>query len=331
MTGFHFASGSNVFSAVGLDCQYWRITFKKASPDTVDIRGIYLFDDSDNWVNELAGSGYLPPATEIGYSPLAEGQYRFYHSSATNIAVQSFANENQQANALKQAFSVRGNNMNLCPKLSSPVLDEMNSDSWLSVEFALSNVHERVTGYNLRYHVKYMTSWDVYASNDGESWNLVDSRANQERAQSGNGRAMSGEEYLQYNLTAKPNYYTFGNVRVDGLAQTHPLSLQVDSGAAADLRAYTGGCVVSNLTIVADGASDGVIYGAKLAASGTLNVLLPSGTLPDRLPLRLPDVLDSGNLRNWQVIVNGEASRARFCVLDGDVMRERKGFMVIVL
>jgi len=333
MTGFHFASGSNVFSAVGLDKKYWRFTFMKTLSGILSLRGLYLFDENGTWINRLGTGGYVSRANEENYSELAEGKYRFFCNSTTNVT-SSKTTANQDIRGLKYVFDFGADNAYF-PVLDSPVLNESDPLSWLSVEFALTNGHERATGYNLRYYAQasYMRSWKVYVSDDCENWVEVDLRTNEVAKASGTQRCtMDGVQYNRDDIgTLGTEYYTFDNVRADGLEQTKPFSLQVDSGAAADLRAYTGGCVVSNLTIVADGALDGVIYGAKLAASGTLNVVLPSGTLPDRLPLVLPDAIDSGNLQNWQVIVNGEASKVRYYVLDGNVVRKRKGIIIVVL
>lgn len=334
MTGFHFASGSNVFSAVGLDKKYWRFTFMKTFSGILNLRGLYLFDENGTWINEFKDkNGYVDQVTNENYSDLADGKYRFYYNSATNLTLSS-QKEYQQLSALKYVFAF-GDGGNHFPVLSAPKLNADDPLSWLSVEFALTNGHERATGYNLRYYNvnTYMQTWKVFASDDCENWVEVDARNDESATKPGaTGCTMDGVNYNADDIsTLGTEYYTFDNVRVDGLEQTKPFSLQVDSGAAADLRAYTGGCVVSNLTIVADGALDGVIYGAKLAASGTLNVVLPSGTLPDRLPLVLPDAIDSDNLQNWQVIVNGEASKVRYYVLDGNVVRKRTGIIVFVL
>jgi hypothetical protein len=84
------------------------------------------------------------------------------------------------------------------------------------------------------------------------------------------------------------------------------------------------------LTIAADGAVDGVIYGAKLAESGTVNIILTEGDLPQCLPLRLPDVLNSENLGNWQVYVNGTPTNKKLFVLNGAVMLRQNGLVIIV-
>ena len=335
MTGFHFAAGSNVFSRVGIDKKYWRFTFMKTASNLLNLRGLYLFDEDGTWINEFGNStaNCSNPASNINYTVLGDGKYRFYHDSATNV-VSSKTDNNQGLMALRHVFSF-GASKNYFPVLTSPVLNENDPASWLSVEFALTNGHELATGYNLRYYNKdtYMQTWKVFASDDCENWVEVDARNDESATKPGTmSCTMDGVQYdMADRNTLGTEYYTFDHVRVDGLEQTKPFSLQVDSGAAADLRAYTGGCVVSNLTVVADGALDGVIYGAKLAASGTLNVVLPSGKLPDRLPLVLPDAIDSGNLQNWQVIINGEASKARYYVLDGNVVRKRTGIIIFVL
>ena len=337
MTGFHFASGSNIFSAVGLDKKYWRFTFMKTLSGILSLRGLYLFDENGTWINELGTGGYVGCATEENYTVLAEGKYRFYCNSATNVTSSlSYTFSNQDIRGLKHVFSF-GADSAYFPHLASPVLNEDDPLSWLSVEFALTNGHERATGYNLRYYNQsaYMQSWKVYVSDDCENWVEVDVRTNEvPRENKGQIKQRCTMDGVQYNKddigTLGTEYYTFDNVRVDGLEQTKPFSLQVDSGAAADLRAYTGGCVVSNLTIVAGGASDGVIYGAKLAESGTVNIILTEGDLPQCLPLRLPDVLNSENLGNWQVYVNGTPTNKKLFVLKGAVMLRQNGFVIIV-
>ena len=335
MTGFHFASGSNVFSAVGLDKKYWRFTFMKTLSGLLNLRGLYLFDDNGTWINELGTDGYVAPVTNENYTVLADGKYRFYHNSATNVIAKENTTNNQNLKGLRHVFSF-GADSAYFPILVSPVLNEDDPLSWLSVEFALTNGHERATGYNLRYYnqTAYMQSWKVYVSDDCENWVEVDVRTNEvPREIKGQIKQRCTMDGVQYDPadrnTLGTEYYTFDNVRVDGLVQTNPFSLQVDSGAAADLRAYTGGCVVSNLTIVADGALDGVIYGAKLAESGTVNIILTEGDLPQCLPLRLPDVLNSENLGNWQVYVNGTPTNKKLFVLNGAVMLKQTGFLIM--
>lgn len=330
LTGFHFVSGSNVFSRIGLDYTYWRYTFKKTASYKLNLRGVYLFDNDGNWVDNLGTSCYVDPATEVGYQPVAEGKCRFYYSSATNVAVSS-QNDYQKLEALYTSFSCSSKaSNNWFPLLSSPILDETNPDSYLAVEFALTNGHERVTGYNLRFYNKsaYMQTWDVEASNDGENWTLVDRRQDEVAVNNTAAYTMDGTPFEKGVFNAR-EFYTFDSIRVDGLVQGNPFSLQVDGGAVADLRAYADGCTLNELSIDADDPVDGVVYGAKLAASGTVYVSLSADKLPETFPLQLPDVADGDNLANWQVIVNGVPSRKRLCVKDGVVTLLKEGLILI--
>ena len=330
LTGYHFSAGSNVFSRIGLDYTYWRYTFKKTASGMLNLRGVYLFDNDGNWVDNLGSKCYADPATEVDYKPIAAKKCRFYYSSVTNLAVSSDKTY-QQINNLFTSFSCGANDQgNKFPYLTSPVLDETNPDSYLAVEFALTNGHERVTGYNLRFYHKdaYMQTWDVEASNDGMNWTLVDRRQNEVPETAGNGYTMDGTKFELGSFNAR-EFYVFDSIRVDGLVQANPFSLQVDGGAVADLRAYTGGCTVNELTIDADGAMPGVVYGAKLAASGTVHVTLSGEKLPATFPLVLPDVADGDNLAKWQVIVNGVPSRKRLCIKDGVVTLWKDGLMLL--
>lgn len=329
-TGYHFISGSNVFSRMEIDYTYWRYTFKKTASSKLNIRGVYLFDNDGNWVDDLGKNCYSAPATEVGYQPIAPGKCRFYHSSATNVALASTAKSYQQLNYLYTSFSQTGASVNSFPVLASPILDEANPDSYLAVEFALTNGHECVTGYNLRFYNNdaYMQTWDVEASNDGMNWTLVDRRQDETPARNSNGCTMDGTGYTNAYFNAH-EFYTFDSIRVDGLVQANPFSLQVDGGAVADLRAYADGCTVNELTIDADGTADGVIYGAKLAASGTVHVSLSADKLPATFPLQLPDVADGDNLAKWQIIVNGVPSRKRLCVKDGVVTLLENGLIIL--
>ena len=313
-----------------IDYTYWRYTFKKTASNKLNIRGVYLFDNDGNWVNDLGASCYVAPATEMDYQPVDAGKCRFYHSSATNVAVTSTAKSYQQLKSLYTSFSQTGAGVNSFPVLASPVLDEANPDSYLAVEFALTNGHERVTGYNLRFYNKdaYMQTWDVEASNDGVNWTLVDCRQDEAPASNINGYTMDGTSYDESSFNAH-EFYTFDSIRVDGLVQANPFSLQVDGGAVADLRAYPDGCTVNELTIDADGSVAGTIYGAKLAASGTVHVSLSADKLPATFPLLLPDVADGDNLAKWQVVVNGVPSRKRLCVKDGVVTLLENGFILL--
>jgi hypothetical protein len=339
LTGFHFAAGSNVFSRVGIDKKYWRFTFMKTASNVLSLRGLYLFDENGTWINELgdADTYYASPATEKSYSVLGDGEYRFYCNSETNVTRDASVSSESKLGrkALHHVFSFDDDAESFWfPQLASPVLNENDPISWLSVEFALTNGHELATGYNLRYYDRkgYMQTWKVYASDDCDNWEEVDARRDQTSAvASGNSRTMDGTIFVKGDRSSLgAEYYTFTGYRTDGLAQTDPFTLQVDPGAVADLRAYTGGCVVSNLTIAADGAVDGVIYGAKLAESGTVNIILTEGDLPQCLPLRLPDVLNSENLGNWQVYVNGTPTNKKLFVLNGAVMLRQNGLVIIV-
>ena len=332
LTGFHFAAGSNVFSRVGIDKKYWRFTFMKTASNLLNLRGLYLFDENGTWINELGTGGYVAPVTND--TELADGKYRFYYNSATNVIAKEGTSDNQNLRGLRHVFSF-GTGNNYFPVLTSPVLNESDPLSWLSVEFALTNGHERATGYNLRYYNQdtYMQTWKVFASDDCKNWVEVDARNDETATRPGAMRCtMDGVQYDKDDIgTLGAEYYTFSGYRTDGLVQTAPFALQADGGAAVDLRAYTGGATVNELTIDLSTSEGGTIYGAKLAESGMVNVILPSGTLPDRLPLVLPDAIDSGNLQNWQVIVNGEASKVRYYVLDGNVVRKRTGIIIFVL
>lgn len=139
---------------------------------------------------------------------------------------------------------------------------------------------------------------------------------------------MDGTSYDQSTFNAH-EFYTFDSIRVDGLVQANPFSLQVDGGAAVDLRAYTGGCTVNELAIDAGGAEPGVIYGASLSESGTVNIISDAAEIPETLPLRLPDVLNEENLKKWQVLINGEPSKKKLFVKDGVVTLRRRGFALI--
>ena len=177
-----------------------------------------------------------------------------------------------------------------------------------------------------------MQTWKVYASDDCDNWEEVDARSDEVRkVTSGGGRTMDGTKFVEGDRsTLGAEYYTFSGYRTDGLVQTAPFALQADGGAAVDLRAYTGGATVNELTIDLSTSEGGTIYGAKLAESGMVNVILPSGTLPEQFPLRLPDVLNSENIKNWQVYVNGTLTNKNLAVSNGTVVLQRNGLLIIV-
>ena len=131
-------------------------------------------------------------------------------------------------------------------------------------------------------------------------------------------------------------YYTFSGYRTDGLVQTAPFALQADGGASVDLRAYTGGATVNELTVDFSAAEGGTIYGAKLAAEGTVNLVnVPEDPLVSQpLSLALVDAQDVGNIRKWRITINGILNTHWHIQLDPDgtlqlMKGSGKGLMLI--
>ena len=340
LTGFHFAGGSNIFSRVGIDKKYWRFTFMKTASNLLNLRGLYLFDENGTWINELGTGGYVAPVTNENYTVLADGKYRFFCNSATNVIAKANTTDNQNLRGLRHVFSFGAGN-NAFPVLTSPVLNESDPLSWLSVEFALTNGHERATGYNLRYYNQntYMQTWKVFASDDGEkNWVEVDARNDEIATNPGtSGCTMDGVQYDRDAIgTLGTEYYTFSGYRTDGLVQAAPFALQADGGAAVDLRAYTGGATVNELTVDFSAAEGGTIYGAKLAAEGTVNLVnVPEDPLVSQpLSLAIVDAQDVGNIRKWRITINGILNTHWHVQLDPDgtlqlMKGSGKGLMLI--
>ena len=341
LTGFHFAGGSNIFSRVGIDKKYWRFTFMKTASNLLNLRGLYLFDEDGTWINEFKNKiGYVEPATEENYPVLADGQYRFFHNSATNVVAEEGRDDKQDLTALRYVFAFAvGDAVNRFPILVSPVLNEDDPESWLSVDFAMRDGHKGATGYNLRYFHSdaYMQTWKVFASDDCLNWVEVDARENEEAVNPRQCSTMDGVKMDNKDLsTLGAEYYTFSGYRTDGLVQAAPFALQADGGAAVDLRAYTGGATVNELTVDFSAAEGGTIYGAKLAAEGTVNLVnVPEDPLVSQpLSLALVDAQDVGNIRKWRITINGILNTHWHIQLDPDgtlqlMKGSGKGLMLI--
>ena len=296
--------------------KYWRFVFKgtASSPGPLLLRQLYLFD-KDNKIQNWELSQDTESAKDDEVKALDAGKARWRYSSVTNIADAGVWW--QDHNRMGYVFGA-SNAANNYPCITSPVLNVDDPDSYLTVELRLKDAAMPITGYTLGFasKTKYANTWDVYASADGETWELVDAQTeatpytipdtyftwdgwNYETQLMGKTQAQL-EEWLK-----QP--FRFAGGKVGGLAAFAPIQAQVDAGATLDLTAYTESeQAIDGLAF--DGTlGGGTILGGALAAEGRIDLTRYDVFANEPITLDLDGTADVANIEGWPVFVDGAA------------------------
>jgi hypothetical protein len=337
--GLHVASGSVVFSKYGFAQKYWRWTFTKIynGPKPLHIGRFWLFGtDGKNAAPGLPGLSYVGPTTA-----LAEGRVRWHYDASTNLALKAGVPDWQGIGQVAQCFRTNFNQyLNNFAYLSSPEIDPGNPASHLGFELRLNSTAKPLTGYNFMpvLNNDYPMSWTVEASDDGEAWTTVETRAD---VTPRNPTAYYFYDGENANDSASPvwirgkprEYFHFNGYRNDGLAAlAEPLSLQVDAGAMVDLRAFSDGQPINRIAIDLS-AGGGTIYGGTVAAGGTLaltNVAASGFNLSDALPLAVDGLGETVNLKAWTVVIDGAPSKYKVMCSNGQLVLVPPGVCIII-
>ena len=302
----HAVSGNLVFSALGVQQKYLRWIFRKAktSPNPVWIDRLWLFD--------VDGNLATPSMTRVSdnTSSLSAGQACWIYSSATNITLDASASASYQGADRLATYVLGGkqSNYNNFLKCASPVVDPENADSRLGIAMRLADDAKNVTGYNMMAPDKdrYPASWTVEASDDGETWTVLDTHDDYVINPYSQYETYAWYDGV-YQVATVNEHFKFSGYKSNGLAAdpAEVVSLQVDYGATVDLTAYTvapqkiGGISYD----VALGG--GVIRGGALIAEGRIDLANFDAANPAPLSLELDGTIDIANLSSWRVFVDG--------------------------
>lgn len=337
-TDLHVAEGSVVFSAYGLTQKYFRWTFTKTSPDPSPLwlGRLWIFDNEGGH----ATTGMRYASTPNSTASLAANNACWEYSSATNMVLVSGTPNWQALDRLHFVVGIDDltANMNNFAKLESPVVDSDNPDSWLGIGMRLADDAKPVTGYNVMSEdtTKYPVSWKVEASDDGTTWNEIETRTDVVHAKPGYCTFYDGTYYADLSEAGKPiEYFHFSGYKRNGLEAdaAKAVSLQVDYGASVDFTAFTvAPQKIGGLTLdMAVGG--GTIRGGSITESGALYVNNSAqGFVRDSpLSLALDGIANADNLKGWTVYIDGDAkANWRAKVIDGHVVVCSPGFEILI-
>ena len=315
--GVYVRSGSLVPSTWDGDARkYWRFVFKgtAAGAAAPQIRQLYLFD-KDNHILNWCMSQNQTWARDDAVVALSPNTACWRLSSATNLvnAGESWQDYNWMMGCIFRT-TYNGNNY---PCIKAPVLNVDDPDSHLAIEMRLKDAAAPVTGYTLGFadKTKYANVWDVYASADGETWELVDARTDMVPSYIPDTYfTWDGWNYSQLqNLTLEQmearlrQSFRLPGQKVDGLAPAGPIEVQVDAEAALDLTAYTEGVQTIDGLAIDASLGGGTIRGGTLAATGRIDLTNYDLFSNEPLSVDLDGTTGLENLSNWQVFVAGTA------------------------
>ena len=324
------AAGDVVVSAYGLSQKYLRWTFSKTStsPNPLHIARLWVFGNDGS---RVATGLSATIAGDNSVETLAEGKVCWEYSSATNIANQT-SNYWEGKGILYKVFNndLSTTEENNYPRLTAPVLDPSNQDSWLGFTVRRKSNEANATGYNIKIAnpANAPSSWTVEASDDGVNWTQVDARENLTPANSNWWRLYDGETSAAAIARGAPlQHFLFSGYKGDGLAAdpAKSVTLQVDSGASIDLTAFSVAPQQIGGIVVDLAAGGGTVTGGAIAPNGTLAILngTPGFVFGAPLPLTLSGVANTANLDGWSVTVDGVG-------VTGRVKLDADGHLVVV-
>ncbi|MBO4527533.1 MAG: hypothetical protein J5743_07900 [Victivallales bacterium] len=190
-------------------------------------------------------------------------------------------------------------------------LDIADEASWKWTSFKLADGAPAVSGYSIRtatYVGGQPKTWKLYASEDGVAWTEIDSKVNAAYPSTASTWYNGGRAWLVSSGTADT---------VAAFPSATPVT--IDPGATLDI-SYAEKTKIGDIRIDGDAVGYGTISGGALAAQGTIRVLF-AGVVPSApysLPLKLDDVADARQIRNWTLVVNDEAVSRRRISLDAN-------------
>ena len=339
----HLASGKLNFSK-GIEKSFWRWTFTEINngPAPLIVRSLWTFGTDGTWLNNgcWQTSDGTPYATfqEAQTSILPVGRSRYLYDETKEIA------EGKTGYCFFWLYHVmfdNTNNQNNNGCLSLPLIDPSDAKSAVAIEFRTADEKAPASCYAISTLVSgsstYPKSWIVEASDDGLTWTKVDERT-VTLPDDFQGYRFYGSDVLYNNgMTVRPEEvatFRFSNHIVKGLdPMAEALDVQLDDGTELDLTSFTDGQAVGAIKVDLAETTGGTLKGAKIAATGRLDIAT-EGAKPGAgvLPLKLEEPIDAGNLKGWDVYLNGAKThwKVGYDSESGKVSLEKNGLVLIL-
>lgn len=327
--------GTLVLAARGTTNEFWRVTIKETSVagKELNLGPFRLYDADGNFCD-----GGSSPDGEYNYadriklvsnsthpSKLAASNVMF--SSSDYLAGYDWEGKKHGSDtqtppnrAMFGAATIFSCRFNFAPVIS-------DSSTWLVATYRIPALGGKVVaGYNVKSQwdepmARFPGAWTVESSPSGQdgTWEVLDEQVGQV--------ASDGAKWYR---TAP--YPVLADMPTAGLAAD--ANVQVDAGATLDCSRVEGRQEISSLTVSWPFEGVGTLKGVRLAATGTLNVIVPNGvagrSVYGVVPLAFLDSETGGDLSGWAVCVNGVRKNRRLVWCADGLAIARNGFAVIL-
>ena len=206
--------------------------------------------------------------------------------------------------------------------------DPEKPETW--IEFALrvkagsgaAASYDFTTGRNDEKN-EHFTTWDLYGSNDGLNWDLLDSKTDY--------------PFKQADITWYATSNTYENALHKGWPiagrPTAPVQTVGAVGAEDGALLEAKGTVIANGIRVDAQATGGTVKGFTFAEAGAVEVLNLGSSMEIELPLTIVDAKDLSNVANWQVRVDGRLRKGFRASVDeqmGKVSIASDGMLLLI-
>ena len=323
------------FYTTSLSDHYYRFIFKESyNKNSFALNHLFLRASDGTREFSVLNSEtpkYTLNQSAASASSLSAGEYMYSCPSGVEFVERDDGTRSYSASGLSARASWGGVIINENKGLS---LDSPNT--WVTLTIRLrEGASLPLVGYQLYNDTvvgNKVTIWEVQASDDGETWRTVDSRARADIYSSSNAASsdpdkegygyFNGGEPFGWRCLAADNVFYCGG------------TVQVDEGGMLDLSAVPDANVSIKSITVDVPSGGGTITKFRPAADGVVNITGLVGELPNRyaLPLSLSAVTDIDNLKTWTVAVDGVVVRKTEVVYSDGVLSTHKmtGLTILV-
>lgn len=327
--------GTLVLAARGTTNEFWRVTIKETSVAGMELNlgPFRLYDADGNFCD-----GGSSPDGAYNYSDRITLVSNSTHPSKLAASNVMFSSSDYLAGIDWQGIKHGADTQTppnramfgaatvfSCRFKFAPLISD--SSKWLVATYRIPALDGKVvTGYNVKSQqdeplARFPGAWTVESSPSGQdgTWEVLDEQVGQV--------ASGGQSWYRTSP-----YSVLASMPTAGLSAD--ANVQVDAGAMLDCSRVEGLQEISSLTVRWPFEGVGTLKGVRLAATGTLNVIVPEGvagrSVYGVVPLSFLESETGSDLSGWTVCVNGVRKNRRLVWIADGLAIERNGVAVIL-
>lgn len=343
---YHVQGGQILFSKRGLADKYLKFTFKKVlgwinyfsvlqSPGYLHLKQIALFNVNGGRTCHRAADAFWYNAAHNGYSANKLGKGEISVNEGTTFA--SSYDGNWRCTPEGLFYTEQGD----WPVFNTHKLNDADDPTtWQEVTVHLQDNVDLLDGYSFQanYCDGLPTTWTIESSATGTdgTWRTIADEANvQFEAAKKNhnagwldGYAANGDGRVTDTTGRLAMYFNYIVPGV-GSASGSGATVELENEAVLDASNISAGLLVKKIVYDCT-LGGGTLKNVQFVPSGVLEIVNASGSRRPSISIAVTDPIDAENLKTWQVEIDGKVSSSGVAIVDGEVVLQPSGLLLIV-